>query len=189
MRISLNNNLKLAITPNPLGLKYHAIDRFVSFLKNLSLVQQKIKNRQWFFFIFLLASKLLMQKWNINTPWCCRVIAFLCSLIQSTFSIIEHMFWEIPSSQLSLETCFYLWSQTIVKVVISTVCETNPLKNDKYQKLERGPYPVWFSIFCSICVPNLVLLTPNPQFAWNLTEICWTKVWQKINDSGTGFLE
>ena len=45
-RISLHNNLKLAITPNPLGLKYHAIAPFVSLLKNLSLVEQKIKNMQ-----------------------------------------------------------------------------------------------------------------------------------------------
>ena len=50
MRISLDNNLKLAITPN---LKYHAIAPFVSLLKNLSLVEQKIKNMQLFFFIFL----------------------------------------------------------------------------------------------------------------------------------------
>ena len=38
--------LKLAITPNPLGLKYHAIAPFVSLLKNLSLVEQKFKNMQ-----------------------------------------------------------------------------------------------------------------------------------------------
>ena len=42
MRISLSTNLKLAVTPNPLGLKYHVIAPFVSLLKNLSLVEQKI---------------------------------------------------------------------------------------------------------------------------------------------------
>ena len=52
MRISLSNNLELAMIPNPLGLKYQAVAPFASLLKNLSLVEQKLKTCNDFF-IFL----------------------------------------------------------------------------------------------------------------------------------------
>ena len=68
MRISLSANLKLAVTLNPLGLNYHVIAPFVSLLKNLSLVDKKLKLCDDFFSFFLLVSKLLMQIWKINTP-------------------------------------------------------------------------------------------------------------------------
>ena len=73
-----------------------------------------------------------------------------------------------------LERAFLMKSDNY-KGRFSTVCETNPLKNDKYRKTGEDPYQIWFNMFCSICVPNLVLLTLNLQFLSYFTPICWAK--------------
>ena len=56
----------------------------------------------------------------------------------------------------------------------STVCETNPMKSDKYQNLERGLYQMIEHIL--FCVPNLLLL-PQTRNSFNFTLICWANAY------------
>ena len=61
-----------------------------------------------------------------------------------TVYILYHSIYVLRNSFLSALTWnkFLLMKSDNCESGFSTVCETNPLKNDKYQKLERGPYQI-----------------------------------------------
>ena len=90
MRISLSNNLKLAINPNPLGLKYRAVARVVSFLKNLTLVEQKLG--AMLLFIFLVGKETPDANMKHKYPLMLTGYRSVQSFTVYTFSVIEYMF-------------------------------------------------------------------------------------------------
>ena len=61
-----------------------------------------------------------------------------------TVYILYHGIYVLRNSFLSAFTWYkyFLMKSDNHEGRFNTVCETNPLKNDKYQKLERGSYQI-----------------------------------------------